>query len=191
MAKTQTPASDAELIRRVADGDDSALAELHRRHHAAAIAIAFRALRNRSLAEDAVQEAFLQLWKSAALFDPARSKLGTWICVLAHRRAVDIARREARRVLTADQQIEAAPPDSYTTEELVVLAEDRRDIQASLARISAPQRRVLELSYFGGMTQREIATALGVPLGTVKSRAFDGLRAMRELVSPPLQAELS
>jgi RNA polymerase sigma-70 factor (ECF subfamily) len=191
MAKTQTPRTDEELIRHVANGDDSALAELHRRHHAAAAAIAFRALRNRSLAEDAVQEAFLQLWKGAAAFDPARSKLGTWICVLAHRRAVDIARREARRELTPEQQLESLPPDSYTTEELVLLTEDRRDVQASLARISPPQRRVLELSYFGGMTQLEIATALGVPLGTVKSRAFDGLRAMKRLVSAPLQTELS
>lgn len=179
--------SDADLIRRLSDGDPVPLAELHRRHHSLAMGIAFRVLRDRTLAEDAVQEAFVDLWKGASRFDPARAKVPTWICVLAHRRAVDIARREARRE-TAPELAESWGADAYTTEELVVLREDRRDVQSAVAQLTASQRTVIELAYYGGLTQIEIARRLEIPLGTVKSRAFEALRSLRDVL-PALQVQ--
>ncbi|MEP6976720.1 MAG: sigma-70 family RNA polymerase sigma factor [Thermoleophilia bacterium] len=173
--------SDEDLIARMADGDETAVAELHARYHRAAYAMALRALADRSLAEDAVQETFLDLWRGGAKWDPARAKLSTWICVLAHRRAVDIARREVRRE-TAPEQAESWAADAYTTEELVVLREDRRDVQSALEQLTATQRRVVELAYYGGLTQVEIARTLEIPLGTAKSRVFEALRSLRELL---------
>jgi len=169
----------------MAAGDEPALAELHKRHHRTAYAIAVRALADRALAEDAVQEAFVDLWRGSAKWDPARAKLSTWICVLAHRRAVDIARREARRE-TAPEEAGSWVADAYTTEELVVLREDRRDLQDALRQLTATQRNVIELAYYGGLTQVEIARKLEIPLGTVKSRVFEALRSLRDLL-PTLQ----
>jgi RNA polymerase sigma-70 factor (ECF subfamily) len=179
--------TDEDLIARMADGDETALAELHARYHCAAYAIALRALADRDLAEDAVQETFLDLWRAGARWDPARAKLSTWICVLAHRRAVDIARREARRE-TAPEEAGSWAADAYTTEDLVVIREDRRDVQSALERLSATQRNVIELAYYGGLTQVEIARTLEIPLGTVKSRVFEALRSLKDLL-PASQAK--
>jgi RNA polymerase sigma-70 factor (ECF subfamily) len=175
------PSTDEELVGRLAAGDDRALASLHARHHRVAYAVALRALRDRTLAEDAVQEAFLDLWRGSAKWDPSRAKLSTWICVLAHRRAIDIARREARRE-TAPEQAESWAADAYTTEELAVLREDRRDVQSAVERLTASQRTVVELAYYGGLTQAQIAQRLEIPLGTVKSRASEALRSLRGLL---------
>jgi RNA polymerase sigma-70 factor (ECF subfamily) len=185
MANFTAATTDEELIARMAAGDEPALAELHKRHHRTAYAIAVRALADRALAEDAVQEAFVDLWRGSAKWDPARAKLSTWICVLAHRRAVDIARREARRE-TAPEEAGSWVADAYTTEELVVLREDRRDLQDALRQLTATQRNVIELAYYGGLTQVEIARKLEIPLGTVKSRVFEALRSLRDLL-PTLQ----
>jgi len=185
MAIFTAATTDEELIARMAAGDEPALAELHKRHHRTAYAIAVRALADRALAEDAVQEAFVDLWRGSAKWDPARAKLSTWICVLAHRRAVDIARREARRE-TAPEEAGSWVADAYTTEELVVLREDRRDLQDALRQLTATQRNVIELAYYGGLTQVEIARKLEIPLGTVKSRVFEALRSLRDLL-PTLQ----
>lgn len=187
MAIFTAATTDEELIARMAAGEEPALAELHARHHRAAFGIALRALADRSRAEDAVQEAFFDLWRGGAKWDPARAKLSTWICVLAHRRAVDIARREARRE-TAPEEAGSWAADSYTTEELVVLREDRRDVQSALDQLTATQRTVIELAYYGGLTQVQIARRLGIPLGTVKSRVFDALSSLRDLL-PALQAQ--
>jgi RNA polymerase sigma-70 factor (ECF subfamily) len=184
MANLTATRTDEDLIAGMADGDETALAELHARYHRAAYAIALRALGDRNLAEDAVQETFVDLWRAGAKWDSARAKLSTWICVLAHRRAVDIARREARRE-TAPEETVSWAGDAYTTEELVVLREDRRDVQSALERLSATQRTVIELSYYGGLTQVEIARRLEIPLGTVKSRVFEALRSLKQLLPAP------
>ena len=187
MAIFTAATTDEELIARMAAGDERALAELHARYHRAAFGIALRGLADRARAEDAVQEAFLDLWRGGAKWDPARAKLSTWICVLAHRRAVDIARREARRE-TAPEEAASWAVDSYTTEELVVLREDRRDVQSALEQLTATQRTVIELTYYGGLTQVEIARRLEIPLGTVKSRVFEALRSLRDLL-PAMRAQ--
>jgi RNA polymerase sigma-70 factor (ECF subfamily) len=175
--------ADTALLGRAAGGDSGALAELHARHGALAQRMAMRVLRDPALAEDAVQEAFLDLWRNAARFDAARARVSTWLCVLVHRRAVDIARREARR--SFHDSSEPLPEEgTATTEELVLLRYEQRRVRAAVAKLSDPQRRVIELAYFGGLTQQQLADQLDVPIGTVKSRTFDALRRLAEIVTP-------
>jgi RNA polymerase sigma-70 factor, ECF subfamily len=179
--------SDATLLACAAKGDTNALGELHDRHQALAHRVAMRVLRDHALAEDAVQEAFLDLWRNAARFDEARARVQTWLCVLVHRRAVDIVRREARRRF-GDDSIPPPEEGSAIAEELILLCYEQRRVRAAVATLSEPQRNVIELAYFGGLTQQELAKRLDVPLGTIKSRTFDALRRLAELVTPPAAA---
>jgi RNA polymerase sigma factor (sigma-70 family) len=184
MANLSNTLSDLELLRRMAAGDAAALTEVHRRYHRVAYATAARALHDPGLSQDATQEAFLDLWRGAAKFDPARAKLSTWVVVLAHRRAVDIARREARRQIDAyDDSL--SPADAYTTEERVIIREDQRIVRAALRNLHARERTIVELAYYGGLTHTQIAHQLDIPLGTAKSRMFKALATLHELLAAP------
>ena len=184
MDNTWTQITDLELLGRVARNDEPALAELHRRHLSLCRHRAFDVLRNHALAEEAVQDAFLDLWRTASTFDPARAAVRTWLCVLVHRRAVDVARREARHYLT-DDRARAPETDSCTAEELLLLQIDRRRVRAALDRLSPPHQQVIELAYWGGLSQSQIAVRCGVPVGTIKSRTFDALTRLATLLAPP------
>ena len=165
----------------VARGDEAALAELYDRFGRIAFALAARVLRDRALAEDAVQDAFLGAWRTAAAFDPARGTVSTWLMTLVHRRAVDLVRREDRR---KTEPLDEAPVASgETTDERAAVREERRRVQAALVQLPLDQREALELAYYGGLTQSELAERLGVPLGTVKSRMFAGLAKLRDLLA--------
>jgi RNA polymerase sigma factor (sigma-70 family) len=173
--------SDEALVALVARADDSALAELYDRFGHVAYGLALRVVRDPALAEDAVQEAFLALWRSAARFVPERAKASTWILTLVHRRAVDIVRREEPR---RTEPLEAAPqPSANVTEDEAWLRLRRTRVQEALRRLPDQQREALELAYFGGFTQSELADRLGEPLGTIKSRMFTGLARLRELLA--------
>ncbi len=138
-------------------------------------------LRDPALAEDAVQDAFLAAWRTAASFDPRRGKAQTWLLTLVHRRAVDVVRREERR---RSDTLDEAPVDaSASTEEEAAVRAQRRAVQSALAQLPDDQREALQLSYYGGLTQAELADRLGIPLGTVKSRVFAGLAKLRELLA--------
>ena len=172
--------SDEALVALVARGHESALAELYDRLGRVAYGLAFRILRDESLAEDAVQEGFLNLWRSAAGFVPERAKASTWVLTLVHRRAVDLVRREQRR---RAEPIEGAPePAVGSAEEAAWLRLDRERVQDALAQLPDQQREAIELAYYGGYTQSELAERLGQPLGTIKSRMFSGLTRLRELL---------
>lgn len=178
-----TESPDTDLLTRAAAGDEQALGSLYDRHGSVAYGVAFRVLREGGLAEDAVQEGFLDLWRTAGGFDSRRSSVRGWLCVLVHRRAVDIARREARRRATDDQQL-APDRASHTAEEIVIVRYDQRRVRAAMERLSTSQRELLEHAYWGGLTQPQLAERFGLPLGTVKSRTFDALRQLRhELVA--------
>jgi len=170
--------SDDELIRRLAHGDERALAELYDRYGRPAYRLAVRILRDTSLAEDAVQDAFLTAWRTAAAFDPSRGSAATWLMTLVHRRAVDVVRREDRR--RAGPLDDAPVASGEATDEAAELRERRRSVQAALAKLGEGEREALELAYYGGLSQSEIAARLGVPLGTIKSRMFTGLARMRD-----------
>jgi RNA polymerase sigma-70 factor (ECF subfamily) len=175
--------SDEALVALVARGDESALAELYDRVGRVAYGLAFRVLRDERLAEDAVQEGFLALWRAAAAFRAERAKASTWILTLVHRRAVDLVRREERR--RAEPFVEegvAHAADGETTEEAAWLRFERERVQDALRQLPDVQREAIELAYYGGFSQSELAERLGVPLGTIKSRMFAGLARLRELL---------
>jgi RNA polymerase sigma factor (sigma-70 family) len=182
MRKQHAHLSDEALVALVARGDEGALAELYDRVGRIAYGLALRVLRDERHAEDAVQEAFLQVWRSAATFRAERAKASTWILTLVHRRAVDLVRREERRQaepLTDDSVLGLAPEE---TEEAAWLRFERERVQAALKELPDVQREALELAYYGGFSQSELAERLGVPLGTIKSRMFAGLSRLRELL---------
>jgi RNA polymerase sigma factor (sigma-70 family) len=181
MARDLAHLSDEALVALAARADDSALAELYDRFGHVAYGLALRVVRDPALAEDAVQEAFLAVWRSAARFVPERAKASTWILTLVHRRAVDIVRREEPR---RTEPLEAAPqPSANLTEDEAWLRLRRTRVQEALRRLPDQQREALELAYFGGFTQSELADRLGEPLGTIKSRMFTGLARLRELLA--------
>ena len=173
--------SDEALVALVARSDGGALAELYDRFGRVAYGLALRVVRDRHLAEDVVQEAFLAVWRSAERFVPERGKARTWFLTLVHRRAVDAVRREEPR---RGEPLEAAPEASgERTEDEAWLRLQRGHVQAALKRLPDKQRETLELAYYGGFTQSELADRLGEPLGTIKSRMFSGLARLRDLLA--------
>jgi RNA polymerase sigma factor (sigma-70 family) len=175
--------SDEAVVALVARSEESALAELYDRFGRIAYGLALRILRDEGLAEDAVQDAFLTVWRSAARYMPERGKASTWVLTLVHRRAVDLVRREERR---RTEPIESAPePSSGAADELAWLRLQRERVQEALRQLPDQQREALELAYYGGFSQSELADRLGQPLGTIKSRMFAGLTRLRELLGDP------
>jgi RNA polymerase sigma-70 factor, ECF subfamily len=172
--------SDEALVALLARGDDGALAELYDRFGAVAYGLAMRVVRDQALAEDAVQEAFLTVWRTASRFVAERAKARTWILTLVHRRAVDLVRREQTR--RTEPLTEQADAGGRTAHEEAWLRLERVRVQEALKRLPDQQREAIELAYYGGFTQSELADRLGEPLGTVKSRMFTGLSRLRELL---------
>jgi RNA polymerase sigma-70 factor (ECF subfamily) len=175
--------SDEALVALAARSEQSALAELYDRYGRTAYGLALRVLRDQTLAEDAVQEAFLTIWRTASRFVPERGKASTWILTLVHRRAVDAVRHEQRR--RADSLERTAEPVVEGVEEDAWLRLQRERVQEALRNLPDAQREALELAYYGGFSQSELAERLGQPLGTIKSRMFTGLSRMRELLGEP------
>jgi RNA polymerase sigma-70 factor (ECF subfamily) len=178
---------DDALISLVARSDTTALGALYDRYGRIAYGLALRVLRDPTLAEDAVQDAFLAIWRSAGGFDPRRASARTWLLTLVHRRAVDLVRREECRRRGAPESPEQLGAPA-TDEEAAVRAQ-RRSVQQALAQLPHEQRELLELAYYGGFTQSELARRLGLPLGTIKSRMFTGLGRLRELLPDPADVE--
>ena len=181
MARGLAHLSDEALVALVARADEDALAELYDRFGRVAYGLALRIVRDPALAEDAVQEGFMAVWRSSTRFVAERAKASTWILTLIHRRAVDLVRREEPRRAEA---LPAAPQVSGDdTEEEAWLRLRRQGVQEALKRLPDKQREALELAYYGGFTQSELADRLGEPLGTIKSRMFSGLASLREALA--------
>ncbi|HEX4745939.1 MAG TPA: sigma-70 family RNA polymerase sigma factor [Gaiellaceae bacterium] len=187
MRKQHAHLSDEALVALVARGDESALAELYDRVGRIAYGLALRVLRDERLAEDAVQEGFLGAWRTAATFRAERAKASTWILTLVHRRAVDLVRREERRRTEPLTEGVESTPSVEGTEEAAWLRFERERVQSALKQLPDTQREALELAYYGGFSQAELADRLGVPLGTIKSRMFAGLARLRELLDDSTQ----
>ncbi len=175
--------SDEALVALVARSDDTALAELYDRFGNVAYAMALRTLRDAALAQDAVQDAFLQVWRSAGRFHAEKGSARVWLLTLVHRRAVDLVRREQRR--RTAPETDAPEARGAGADETVWLRLERERVREALARLPDQQREVLELAYWGGFTQTELAERLAQPLGTIKSRMFAGLARLRDLLDEP------
>jgi RNA polymerase sigma factor (sigma-70 family) len=181
MARDFAHLSDEALVALVARGVDGALAELYDRYGRIAYGLSLRVVRDPALAEDAVQEAFLTIWRTAERFVAERSRASTWIMTLVHRRAVDLVRREQPR---RAEPLEVTPhPSEEATEDEAWLRLQRQHVQEALRRLPDKQREAIELAYYGGFTQAELADRLGEPLGTIKSRMFSGLARLRDVLA--------
>jgi RNA polymerase sigma factor (sigma-70 family) len=183
MSRELAHLSDEALVLLAARSEQSALAELYDRYGRPAYGLALRVLRDDTLAEDAVQEAFMSLWRTAPRFVPERGKASTWILTLVHRKAVDIVRRE--QVRRTDALVEDAGGQANAADEEAWLRLQRERVQNALRQLPDQQREAIELAYYGGFTQSELAERLGQPLGTIKSRMFAGLARLRELLEEP------
>ena len=158
-------------------GED--FAAVLRRHRSACLVLARRVLRDHQMAEDAVQEAFLDAWRQAARYDAARSTELGWLLTLTHRRAVDRVRKEERHgVVLPPAELTAHEVLADPLEEQVWQTERARRLRRALPRLAQEQYEVLALAYFGGYTQREISMLVGIPLGTVKTRTVAAMRSL-------------
>jgi RNA polymerase sigma factor (sigma-70 family) len=179
---------EEKLVRRVTEGDQTALGGLYDRYSRPAYSLARRICADDGLAEDVVQEVFLAFWRDPRRFDPSRGTFGTWLLTLVHHKSVDAVRREStirRRTVPASEDGDEwnAPPGPGADQAALgaVVAGQVRD---ALGRLPAEQRQALALAYYGGYTQREVAALTGVPLGTVKSRMFTGVQRLRSVLGP-------
>jgi RNA polymerase sigma-70 factor, ECF subfamily len=170
---------------RLAGGDLGALDRLYEQYGAMAFSIAYRITGDRSAAEDVVQDAFLGAWRNAARYADSRGSVRTWLLSIVHHRAVDTLRRRRPTVGLPDS--EGMLPDTLTLPDTwadVELRLDREAVLAALAGLSEVQRQAIELAYFAGLTQTEIAERTNAPLGTVKGRLRLGLQGLRAALLP-------
>ena len=184
--RSSPEAEDRALVRLVRLADEDAFRALFRRYGPLAKGLAYRVVRQRSMAEEIVQEAFLALWKDPESYREDRGSFRSWLMATVHHRAVDLVRREEaqrRRGLERQAETEAVEEDiADAVADRVDLAGTRKRVQDALQGIAAAQRKVLEKMYFEGKTQADIAQELGLPLGTVKSRTLLGMRKLRLLL---------
>ena len=176
-------ARDRERLARQRVGDEDAFRGLFDRYAPTAKALALRVVRQAHLAEEIVQEAFMAVWKNPDGYDVDRGSVRSWLMGTVHHRAVDLVRREEAYRRRAEDAIPEAYEEAADHADEVVEAigrpEERRIVRAALDELPEEQRRVLEMMYFDGRSQTQIAEATGLPLGTVKSRALLGMRRMR------------
>lgn len=183
---------DAQLVVRMNGGDEAALGELYDRHGRKAYSIAYAILRDPSDAEDAVAQAFVQLWQQGRRFDPARGGVGAWVNTVVRSRALDLYRATHRRQQAHEAALGSAdswrwqPADQET-------AVGRRElsvaVSAALRTLPEEQRIPIELAYFQGMSQSEIATATDAPLGTVKTRMRAAMQKLRGALGEHLRQD--
>lgn len=184
--RVATVADDADraVLARIATGELNALDELYERYKTMAYSIAYRITNDASLAEDVVQDAFLGAWRNAERYVTGRGSVKTWLLSIVHHRAIDAIRR--RRPTTELPEQEAVPPPQFQVPDVwseVSASLDADTVRRALAVLSDVQREAIELAYFGGLTQVEVAERTGTPLGTVKSRMRLGLLAMRRVLT--------
>jgi len=176
----ESDASAEHLMTVCAAGDPAAFRLIYRMFSAAAYGLALRILRDEQLAQDALQEAFAQVWTEASAFDAEVASARSWIMTIVHRRAVDRVRREEsdrrRGEAWGVRQIDTAH-DSVA--EVVELRSEHRRVRAALSALTPLQRQALDLAYMQGLTQAQVARHLGIPLGTAKTRLRDALQRLR------------
>jgi len=179
--ETETGPSDATLLRAVAAGDETALAQLYDRHVPLLLAIARRILGPSGDAEDALQDSFVQVWKQAGRYDPRRSSVPTWLVLITRSRCLDRLRSRHSAGAALDRFGAEPQPrhESSRAVESVISLQRRRRVAQELEALPPEQREVLELAFYSGLTQSEIAARTGIALGTVKTRTLLAMRKLR------------
>jgi RNA polymerase sigma factor (sigma-70 family) len=185
--------SEAELMRQVAAGEIGGLETLYDRYHSMAYALALRITTETGLAEDVVQDSFLGVWRNAARYAEAKGSVRGWLLAIVRHRAIDAMRRQRASVAIGEEADEAVPaaltlPDIWPE---VAGRLDAEQIRLAMTALPPAQRDVIELAYFDGLTQREIAERTHAPLGTVKSRIRLGLASLRDQLVGPDEVTLS
>ena len=177
------------LIQRVGRGDQAAFADLYDSIAPLVHGVVLKVVRDPSQAEEVVQEVFVELWRVAPRFDPARGTVTSWVATIAHRRAVDRVRSEqAARNRVERESTRVERPHDDVADNVVAVDQsqfDRRRVRRALDRLTSMQREAVELAYFSGYTYREVAVLLDVPEGTVKTRIRDGMIRLRDELGAP------
>lgn len=179
---------EIELIQRIGDGDRASFEQFYERYNGVLFSTAFRVLNDPTDAEDVTQEVFIMIWNKAGLYDPSRGKPLTWAVTMTRNKAIDKLRslqrrfrlkEEAGKELGASEMVhERQPIDDVDSAEQAVL------IRNAVNKLSAEQREVIEMAYFKGLTQNEIADRLKEPLGTIKARIRRGMLKLKKLIAP-------
>jgi RNA polymerase sigma-70 factor (ECF subfamily) len=173
---------DRALLDRVAARDASAIAALYDRHSRLLFGLILRILRNRSEAEEVLQEVFLRAWTRIETYDTSLGSPAAWLVRIARNRAID--RLRANRLRSQPVDTPAAPMPVETPETAAVSSERQRAVERALGTLPAEQRELIEHAYFQGLTQSELAARFRIPLGTVKTRIRSGMMALRQLLQP-------
>ena len=173
-------ASDEQLLTRSAVGDRAAYMELHDRYAPRILGLLVKIMRNRTDAEDALQNVALDIWRRAESYDPALGSAQTWILMVARARGIDLLRKTARAGRTAGAlfESEAAPADAPVRD-----GADRSRVERALAALPPEQRTPIDMAFYRGLTREQIAGALGIPIGTVKTRIRMGVQRLGVLLA--------
>jgi RNA polymerase sigma-70 factor, ECF subfamily len=173
--------SDAELARRLQRRDPKALADLYDRYGRLVYALIVRVVRDGGIAEDLVQETFLRAWNRMQGFDAEKGGLGPWLMAVARNRAIDYLRSAAGRMRNATELQDTEHPALFADMEKEMLNSDRvRRVKVAMEKLAPTQRTVIELAYFEGLSQAEMADRMGQPLGTVKTWVRTALKSLRD-----------
>jgi RNA polymerase sigma-70 factor, ECF subfamily len=187
-ARAEEPV-DPELLRRMRLGDESALEALYARYGGLVFTLALRIVRDPELAREVLQDTFLRAWDGRETYDSGRGRVPWWLMGIARNRSVDLLRSRPHQARLREQErlpsgAHAGEPAHPGAADAVVL---RRAVTEALEGLSGAQREAIELAYYGGLTQVEIARHLGQPLGTIKSRTREAMERLRTLLEPLIE----
>lgn len=186
MQSDTSPAEEIALIQKISRGDRASFAEFYDKYAGVIYSTALRVLNDPRDAEDVAQEVFVMIWDKAGMYDPSRGKPLTWAVTMTRNKAIDKLRSLQRRFRLRDELEEEAKTDDFTTNraplEDVESHERSQILRSAVLRLSKEQREVIEMAYFSGLTQNEIADRLQEPLGTVKARIRRGMLKLRRMV---------
>ncbi len=175
--------SSEVLLQRVGRGDERAFEKVYDRMAGLVLGIARRVIRNAAQAEEVTQEVMVEIWRTAARFDPERGSASAWVLTLAHRRSVDRVRSAQAATAREHRAAVASGPQDYDeVAEAVITASEHEQVRNALDALSPVQREAIMLAYYRGLTQQQVADELGIPLGTVKTRLRDGLLRLRDVM---------
>lgn len=180
---------DKELVLAIGEGQEGAVSELYDRYANMLAALAHRVLADAADAEEVLQEVFLQVWKQAGRYDSRRSSVSTWLVLITRSRSIDRLRSRRVKERTATEAHRENPPthESPVGLEHVFRMEQRKRLREELAQLPPEQREVLEMAFYRGMTQSEIAGETGIPLGTVKTRTLLAMKKLRKALSEEIR----